>query len=189
LTAALLSGAALASTAGPARAAPPAGWISAGSRPTAYEMGVDRSVTHDGRPSAYVKAKQKDTGGFGTLMQMFAADDYRGKRLRFSAWVKSEAVDGWAGLWMRVDGKEKGTILAFDNMQNRAITGTTDWKRYEVVLDVKEEAAAVALGILLDQAGAVYMSGIKLEPVDTSVPVTDVKLQQARKPRNLEFTE
>jgi len=41
--------------------------------------------------------------GFGTLMQDFRADHYQGKRVRFSAFVKTEAAQDWAGLWMRVD--------------------------------------------------------------------------------------
>ena len=57
--------------------------------------------------------------------------------------VKSdEEVKGWAGLWMRVDGKEK-TGIAFDNMANRSIKGTTDWKTYEVVLDVPDDAEEI----------------------------------------------
>src|SRR5450631_487339 len=41
--------------------------------------------------------------GFGTLMQDFRADHYQGKRVRFSAFVKTEAAQDWAGQWKRVD--------------------------------------------------------------------------------------
>jgi hypothetical protein len=58
--------------------------------------------------------------------------------------MKSEEVTGWAGLWMRVDkGKE---VVAIDNMQGRAIKGTTSWQRYEVVLDVPRTQQALRLG-------------------------------------------
>lgn len=65
--------------------------------------------------------------GFGTLTQWFRADEYRGKRLRMTAYVRTSGVERWAGLWMRIDGKEK-TGLAFDNMMRRPVKGTTDWK-------------------------------------------------------------
>jgi len=42
--------------------------------------------------------------------------------------------------------KGKETGVAFDNMQDRAIKGTTDWRRYEVVLDVPEDATGIAPG-------------------------------------------
>ena len=68
------------------------------------------------------------------MMQMFKANDYLNKRLRFSAFVKSEGIEAWAGLWMRIDGPHQGS-LGFDNMQNRPIKGATDWHKYEVVLE------------------------------------------------------
>ena len=86
-------------------------------------------------------ARRRPTG-FGALSQFIRADDYRGKRVRFSAYVKTHdvsAASSGAGLWMRVDGN--GGILAFDNMQNRPIMGTTDWKLVSVVLDVPNDAS------------------------------------------------
>jgi len=38
---------------------------------------------------------------------MFKADDYRNKRMRLSAAVKSEGIEDWAGLWMRIDGPDQ----------------------------------------------------------------------------------
>ena len=56
-------------------------------------------------------------------MQYFAAEKYRGQRIRFSALIKAEGVEGWGGIWMRVDDVDKpGT--SFDNMQNRPVKGT-----------------------------------------------------------------
>src|SRR5437879_1210479 len=90
-----------------AQAAAPEGWFLAGSKPANYDSGVDRSVLNNALPSAFLKAKS-DAEGFGTLMQQFSASQYLGKRVRFSAWVKSENVIRWSGLWMRIDG-EQGT--------------------------------------------------------------------------------
>jgi hypothetical protein len=55
-------------------------------------------AAHDGRPSAYLKAQNPVVQGFGTLMQNFRADHYLGKRVRFSAFVKTERAQNWAGL-------------------------------------------------------------------------------------------
>jgi hypothetical protein len=86
-------------------------------------------------------------------MQEISADAYHGKRVRLSANAKASDVQGWAGLWMRVDG-DGSRPLAFDNMGNRPIKGTTDWKRYDIVLDVAGQATDVAFGILLTGRGA-----------------------------------
>jgi hypothetical protein len=169
--------------------APPKGWFLAGMAPNDYETGVDRKVSHAGKSSAYLRAKETPTK-FGTLMQMFKADNFRGKRVRLSAWVKAEKVAGWAGVWMRVDGEDNKS-LAFDNMQNRPIKGTSGWTRYDVVLDVGDKATAVAFGILLDGAGMVWIDDIRFEVVDRSVPTTGFGGAQSHPaaPENLDFEE
>ena len=87
-----------------------------------------------------------------------------------SAYVKTEDVSKWAGLWMRVDGPTG--IVSFDNMSNRAIVGDTDWTRYEIVLDVPEDATHIGFGILLHEEGQVWVDGFTFEAVGQDVPIT-----------------
>lgn len=166
----------------------PAGWIKAGSHPAEYDMGVDRAIRRVGKVSAFVKGTADQFHGFGTLMQMAAPGEYCGKRVRLSAYVKSEKVQtGWAGLWFRVDGAKPGELLGFDNMQQRPIKGTIDWKRVEIVLDVPENAVALAFGILLNGDGQVWMDDLKFEIVNPDVPVTGGA--SSGPPRNLNFED
>lgn len=71
----------------------PAGWIKAGNYPGDYEMGVDTSMHHGGRSSAFVKFTAKEVHGFGTLMQTAKPGEYLGKRVRLSGYVKSNKID------------------------------------------------------------------------------------------------
>lgn len=169
----------------------PPGWIRAGSQPQDYLMGTDPKGGRAGGRAGFIKARTSDVGGFGTLMQMFDAAEYRGKRLRFSASVKADGIAKWAGLWMRIDGtpstgSRTPTMLGFDNMQSRPIKGSSDWKPYQVVLDVPEEAMAIAFGILLEGPGQAWMDDVKLEAVGSEVPVTGGSGQLQKKP-NLKF--
>ena len=167
---------------------PPKGWLQAGMNPDDYEMAVDSKGGRSGGPCAYIKAKTPDARTFGTLMQTFDAGEYKGKRLRLSGWVRSAAIAKWAGLWMRIDGP--GTApLGFDNMQKRPIKGTTDWKRYEVVLDVPEKATTVNFGILLEGAGQAWLDGVGFDEVGADVPVTDIRQDTPKKPVNLDFEQ
>ena len=169
-------------------AAVPEGWMIGGSQPAKYEAGVDTTILYVGHRSAYLKSKGPVTGGFGTLMQSFNAADYLGKRVRFSAVVKTEDVQSWAGLWMRID---KGSqTVEFDNMQNRPLKGTANWKKYDVVLDVPQDATGIFFGVLLDSAGEVWLSDVKFEVVGTAVSTTDIrpKLLQPG-PVNLDFQQ
>jgi hypothetical protein len=153
---------------------PPRGWVQAGSKVHFYRVGVDPAVSHGGQASAYIQSRNffaALSGGFGTLMQAFDAEAYRGQRLRLSAFVKTEAVSNRAGLWMRIDGVG-ATMLALDNMHDRPISRTTDWARYEIVLDVPREARLIAFGILLQGRGRAWIDDVRFAAVDSSVPVT-----------------
>ena len=165
------------------------GWFLAGDHPQNYSIGVDHESTLQGRASGYLKAKPTATEGFGTMMQMFNATQYAGQRVRFSAYVKSEALNDWAGLWMRVD--KQSQVLAFDNMNSRPIKGTTDWHNYEVVLDVPKDATAIAFGVLLQKAGTVWISNVRFESVGTEVPTTGTPMgpDLPDRPTNLSFDE
>ncbi len=168
----------------------PPGWFLAGSKPSSYQTSVDKTMTQNGLPSAYLKSIVPVTDGFGTLMQQFSASDYAGKRVRLRAWVRSQDVEEWAGVWMRVD-KEKTTV-AFDNMQNRAINGTQPWKQYDVVFDVPQDAMGIFFGILLRGSGEVWMNDVSFEVVGIEVPVTTQSPQAhtlPTQPTNLKFTE
>jgi len=152
----------------------PDGWFAAGTRPQNYDMGVDAVRAKTGKACGYIRSKPGTGEGFGTLMQTFSAEDFRGKRLRLSAQVAAKDVGEWAGLWMRVDGSNRN-VLAFDNMQNRPIKGTGGWRSYDVVLDVPRSAAEISFGLLLHDAGTVWLDDVRFEIVPDSVPTTDNK--------------
>jgi hypothetical protein len=165
----------------------PTGWFMAGSKPGNYDAGVDRALVNNGQPSAFLRSTVSNTEGFGTLMQSISATDYVGKRIRLRAWVKSQDVADWAGVWMRVD-KEQ-TVVAFDNMQNRSIKGTQSWSMYDVVLDVPQDATGISFGVLLTGTGEVWINDLSFESVGNDVPVTASSAQRANHPVNLKFTE
>ena len=167
----------------------PEGWFAAGSNPSGYEMGVDNSVYQNGKAGAFIKSKNEDTKGFGTLTQSISAENYLDKRLRLTGFIKSKDVKGWSGLWMRIDG-DNGKQLGFDNMGNRPIKGTTDWKQYEIVLDVPANGKIINYGVLLGADGEVWLDNLKLEVVDKNVPVTSVEKEMIKLPKqpvNLDF--
>jgi hypothetical protein len=175
--------------AGLVHAAGPAGWFLAGSAPADYNMGMDAKTFHGGKGSGFLASSAVKPTGFGTLMQQFTPHQFVGKRVRLSAWVKSERIVDWAGVWMRVDGTS-GKSVAFDNMQSRPIKGTNDWTKYDVVLDVPSDAANLAFGILIAGSGEAWIDDVSFAVVDTSVATTErPKEPQPTAPANLDFEQ
>lgn len=164
----------------------PEGWVKAGSDPGSYEMGKDLI---DGRHAATLKSARKKIRGFGTLMQTALPGKYAGKRVRMSGLIKSSDVKAWAGMWFRVDRLNTGRSYAFDNMHDRSIKGTTDWKKYEIVLEVPEHASLLAYGVLLSGTGQVWFDDITFEIVDNTIPLTgnNSSPDMDTEPKNLDF--
>lgn len=154
-----------------AQAKPPTGWFLSGNARTAYTMRVDQKVKRSGKASGQLASNAKWKTGFGTMMQVIRADRYRGKRIQLSGWIKTEALTNWVGMWMRIDNRKRKAV-AFDNMQNRPIKGTVNWKQVHIVLDVPKQAAQIAFGVLLSGKGKVWLDDLSLKTVSLRVPVT-----------------
>jgi hypothetical protein len=162
------------------------GWrrIAERGMPEDYEIRVDdqgyRSAT-----SALIRSRRDSAVESSTkLMQHFLAEEYRGCRIRLSAWIKTEALTGACLLWMEIDENRKLLVGA----TSHPVTGTAEWTSREVVLDVDEEATLVMFAIVVHGAGAAWVSDIEIEEVGTDVPVTASR-RLPTKPRNLNFAD
>lgn len=168
------------------------GWFLAGSNPEWYEIGVEKNTERDGKVG-YLKSNQSKIKekGFGTIMQQFTPKDYLGKKVKLSGYIKASDVDKWAGMWMRVDGDNPNKrSLSFDNMQDRPIKGTVDWKKYEIILDVPEESVLIAYGVLLDGPGSVWLDNFEFEVIEESANTTGSgRTFQLESPTNTNFEE
>jgi hypothetical protein len=161
------------------------GWFLAGSKPDAYEIGIEKDEERNGNVAFLKSIKDPGASNFGTIMQNFTPDEYLGKRVKLSGYIKSKDIKQWAGMWFRVDG-EKQKSLSFDNMQDRAIKGTNEWKKYEIVLDVPKNSVRIAYGVLVSGEGTVWMDDLNFEVVSKDVPLTKKRLN---KPQNSNFEE
>ena len=165
------------------------GWFLAGSKPNSYTIGLDKSVFKTGSSSAFLESTDKEIEGFGTLMQTCGANEYLGKRIKMTAYIKSENVSNWAGMWLRVDSKETKKSLSFDNMQDRPIKGNSDWTMCEIILDVPEESGTLNFGVLLSGTGKLWFDNIKFEVVDKIKTKPTRENFMSKKPSNLDFGE
>jgi hypothetical protein len=168
-----------------ASAQPPEGWHVAGSQREAYKAGVDTVEVHGGKHAGFIQSLPSvENGRFGTLMQSVKADQYRGKTVKLSTFVKTSQAEGGAWVWLRIDDVESSLL---DNMHDRFVKGTTEWRQYELVLPVSKLAVGIAFGVGLNGAGQVWIDDVKLEPVPAETPRTGSLSEQRPKPEELEM--
>lgn len=140
-----------------------------------YEISRDTSVRHQGLASAYLRSKVPNpTGPNNTfLRQVVGVTDYLNKRVRFSVYAKTENVE-YVNFWMQMAG-EGGLVMNDDRMANRPLTGSLDWRRYDLVLDVPQGTHQIVLGISLKGRGHLWVDDLRFEEVGNDVPTTGIK--------------
>lgn len=170
------------------------GWFE-GTQDGDFEVGTDIEENHNGKKSGYIKSLVEKPKEFGNLSQAFAPTDFLGKRLKISTWVKAKITSGSANCWARVDGKwsKKDGIRfgSFDNMTDRPIAGTTDWTKYDIVVDVPEESTNLSFGCMLIGTGHVWIDDFSFEVVSKETPLTGISSGEPsqKEPFNINFEE
>jgi hypothetical protein len=148
------------------------GWYRAGDAASDYAIGIDQSVYFSKPSSCCITFKVGKPKGFGTIAWNLPPREYLGKRVRMRTYIKVKEITEWAAMWMRVDGKDTRQSLAFDNMNDRPIKGTRNLQKYEMALDVSEEATNIRYGILIAGSGSAWVDKVEFETVDSWVSKT-----------------
>ena len=145
---------------------PPPGWEPIGWKTEAYEVRLAPGEGRGGTDCVVLRTLAEPAErSFAGVRQPLLAGPYRGASVRLRAWLRSEEITGRGGLYVRIDGK-RHEILAIDNMRHRAVKGTIPWRRYEVVLEVPEEAVEVAFGVYLWGRGTLWADDFTFERLD-----------------------
>ncbi len=121
---------------------------------------------HDEVKASYAQArafqKPEPGGDFGIVSGKFPVDVVKGKRIRYSGYIKTDGISrGYAGLWWRVDG-ESG-VLTLDNMNARGARGTTPWTQYEIDMTIPPEATGLVFGMLMPGNGTAWFDSLAVE--------------------------
>jgi beta-lactamase regulating signal transducer with metallopeptidase domain len=97
-------------------------------------------------------------GCFGT----FPADEAAGKHVRFSGYIKTKDVtEGYAALWWSFDDMPDKSF-AKTNGESGA-RGTTDWKRYQLEVDVPVGVKRITFGMVHRGNGTVWLDSLAVE--------------------------
>ncbi len=141
-----------------------------GSEGGKHEAGVADFGFARGGNAKFLRSNHK-TGDkdWASLAQGFNAAQYRGKRLRFQAQVRTEGITDWSGLWMRVD-CQGDRSCSFYNSEDKPLVGTQDWQLRSVTLDVPDNARMIVFGVIASGRGTVWIDELKFDVVGDDVP-------------------
>ena len=188
-------------------------WGLRGSAPWDYVVTLDRNIRTSGSASALISA-QRESGGYATMFQTSSATPVRGRRVEFSADIRTRGATEGANLLLRAE-DASGKTVAFDNMQssygadrrsdrfvNRGVMGNAEWSTQRVVVDIPESARVITYGVSLFGEGKAWIDNARIEVVTTDTATTAIDVLKSsrpphfirvnpesltRSPRNLEF--
>ncbi len=170
--------------AAPALAPVPFGWSAMGNGgalalPGRCELGVDSEMAAGGQENFSILCTNEHLPSFGGLNKRVESTQFRGKRVRYSAWLKGAdiadvnlpdraPVEGTAGLFF---GVAMTTGVKMDRTQGRVFKGNTAWEQFDFVVDVPENTTYMFAGFWMQGKGQLWVRDIKVEEVPLSVPV------------------
>jgi hypothetical protein len=151
----------------------PTGWVFRSYTEKSYKMYMDKATLRNGKAVPTIKSVKevKNQAGYANLSQSFLSAKYKGQRIRMSGYMRTQNVTGWAAFWLRAD-KYSINNHSFDNMQDRQISATNDWTKYDIVLDIPDSATKLDFGAMLIGNGQIWVDNITFEIVDKSVSLT-----------------
>lgn len=125
---------------------------------------TDTVVKQHGRSS--ILLERNGVQGW-TVTKTIIDERFSGQKIKLTGYLKTEEVNGAAGLWFRIDGAD--TVLAFDNMMRTAVRGTTDWTEYTIELNYDgKNAQHIVAGAQILGTGKVWVDNmhISIDGVD-----------------------
>lgn len=133
----------------------PVQWVEMGD--SEYKVYADSVHVQSGRYAAVIENTGTEAGYKALGLQL--PQNFKGDSIRLSGYIKTENVtEGYAGLWMRID-----PMLAFDNMDDRGVTGTTAWQKYDITLPLDPaEVEGVYIGGLLVGKGKMWLDNLQV---------------------------
>jgi hypothetical protein len=138
----------------------PTGWELTFNSVNKYDVTLDSLIKRQGKFSVSISSGSSNASGDGISFKI--PHTYHAKALTLIGSIKTEHVNGNAGLWLRIDGDEN-KVLAFEQMEKNGVTGTSGWKEYMVQIPYNEnEAVTINVGAFLTGKGKMWVDSLRL---------------------------
>ncbi|GHT84493.1 hypothetical protein FACS18947_2020 [Bacteroidia bacterium] len=134
----------------------PIGW-EVGVDSTHYAVYLDSTEAKKGKYSIVIDFQENRINY--NYLQFTLPNNYDGNKITLSGYIKTENVtDGYAGLWFYLK-----PDVGYNRMEQERLTGTNDWKKYEITFNMYPSATEkiVGGGYLLGK-GKIWLDDLKI---------------------------
>ncbi|MEM9529750.1 MAG: S41 family peptidase [Pseudomonadota bacterium] len=130
---------------------------------------LDAAVRHSGKTSLRVESGAEPRGSM-VSQELLVPELVVEGPLRLSGYIKSKGVDGTATFFVIVEGPS-GQLFQ-DDMRDRPVVGTTDWRAAEINIPRFAEATKVKVGALVIGGGTAWFDSMELTSLDEDLSLS-----------------
>ena len=158
------------------------GWFLAGSGREEYSFGRDTAMPHEGHASVAMAPRGLPSGRMGTLVREWDAAPWRGKRVRVSAWVRTEGVTTVGDFSANAAAGGPPADEPTPGSVSRRLAPSCDFAPYFVELVVPPDANVVRLGVGVAGPGKIWVEGGRIDLAGAPAPPRQPQPQTAPPP-------
>ena len=144
----------------------PKGWYANEEAPGEYFVGTDHKIVHHGKSSLFVHSLVPNPKSFLYVFENFDAKSFRGKRVELSGYLRSKDLYETTLFLVTRGNQLNGSSDGFKLM------GTTQWKKYRIVMDIPADADVVTISFAMHGKGTFWADQFDFHEVDSHTPLT-----------------
>jgi hypothetical protein len=166
----------------------PAAWKKGGNMAGSYIMELKPNEGLNKSNAIVLQSTGKDIWGSGAILQKISAYNYLGKRIKLSAYIKTENVKNYTSLILKQENDKRTEEKNEDNYSEKTIqlTGTFEYKKIETYLNVYNQEDNIVFGAILNGEGKIWLDDFNIE-IEGNAP--ELKTELSKEPLNLEFED
>ena len=137
-----------------------------------FEFSLDNENKVSGKKSfCLLSSPSDDANKFLPFSQIVPIEKLQLTRLAISVYIKTKNLNGNAGIWCQIWGKNNKQI-GFTNLeqQNTIISGTNEWKKYSLMITINSNCEKLLLGGYLQGNGTIWYDDFSID----EIPFSDI---------------
>ena len=167
----------------------PKAWTKSGTWAGSYTMEIKANEGINESKAIVLESVGKDIYGSGAVIQTINARNYLGKRVKLSAFIRTENVKDFACLILSPQNKiDDFWNNSFNNSEDKKtfLQGSHAFKKIESYLNVSDNAGNLVIGAMIKGEGKIWIDNINLEIIE-NLPENPQAL--AKELQNIEFED
>jgi hypothetical protein len=167
----------------------PKAWTKSGTWAGSYTMEIKANEGLNESKAIVLESVGKDIYGSGAVIQTINARNYLGKRVKLSAFIRTENVKDFACLILSPQNKmDDFWNNSFNNSEDKKtfLQGNHAFKKIESYLNVSDNAGNLVIGAMIKGEGKIWIDNINLEIIE-NLPENPQAL--AKELQNIEFED